>query len=286
MKKLITIVMTALMTVACIFGLTACGEKKEVVKVLDVALSSEQYGYGVKKSDTELLNKVNAFLTEKKTDIDAVFTKYLSDDADLDSFGEEIATVSTDKANELVVATELGFKPFEYKNGSKIAGIDMEIAKMLADYLGKKLVVVHMDFNAVVTSVQTKDEYDIAMAGLTINEERKAQINFSNPYCDATQTIIVKADDTTFDGLTTSEAVNEKLKTLTGDKAKCGGQKGTTSQLYINGDESFGYDGFDNLKWSAYNDASIAVTDMLNGNISFVVVDKTVAKALVKSFNN
>lgn len=288
MKKLLAIIMSCLMVVACCFAFGACSNsKKDVLKMVNVDLSSEQYAFAVKKTDASLLNSVNAFLSEKKTEIDAIFNKYFDENADLSDFGSStIQTEPTGNDNELVVATNLDFAPFEYTNGNKIAGIDMEIAQLLANYLNKTLVVVNMQFEAVVTSVQTLDTYDIGMAGLTIDEERKEQVNFSDAYFGTTQVLVVKADDATFNGLKTAEAVESKLASLTGNAAKCGGQKATTSQFYIEGDEGLGFNGFANLTFSPYASAALAVQDMINGNISFVVVDKTTAAAIIKGFNN
>lgn len=289
MKKALIVVLAVVMAVGCVFAFTACGgkdENKEVVEVVNVDLSSEEYAFAIKKDDTALLNSVNEFFAAKKAEIDAIFAKYMADDVDLTAFGDaNIKTTPTGSENELVVATNLEFAPFEYTNGTKIAGIDMEIAQLLANYLGKELVVVHMDFDAVVTSVQTLDTYDIGIAGLTITPERQEQVNFSNAYFGATQVLVVKKGDETFKDCTTAEAVEAKLKTLTGEAAKCGGQIGTTSQFYIKGSEDFGFDGFENLTFSPYTSAALAMQDMLNGKISFVVVDKATANALVNSFN-
>jgi len=287
MKKVLGLIMAIVMIMGCVFALTACNDTAEpVVKVIDVDLSNEQYAFAVKKGNTELLNSVNAFFEAKKDEIAAIFDKYTAKDAALDTFGKDtIKTEPTGAANELVVATNLDFSPFEYLNGNKIAGIDMEIAELLATYLNKELVIVNMDFNAVVTSVETLDTYDIGIAGLTITDERKEQVDFSVPYFGATQAIVTKIDDTTFDGLDTAEKVEAKLKELTGDAAKCGGQSGTTSQYYIQGNADMELEGFENLTFSHYKSAALAIKDMLNGKIAFVVVDKTTAGALVNSFN-
>ena len=287
MKKFIACVFAVALAVMGCFGFTACSKTsgEAQLKVIPVELSSEQYAFAIKKGDTTLKNSVNQFFKDKRTEIDEIFAKYTDENADLSSFGSDgIQTKSTDSANELVVATNLEFSPFEYTNGSKIAGIDMEIAQLLADYLGKKLVVENMQFDAVVNSVASRDEYDIGIAGLTITPERAESVDFSDPYFGASQMIVVAKDDTTFDGLTTKEAVAEKLASLTGNAAKCGGQKGTTSQFYIQGSEDFGFDGFANLTFSPYASAALAAQDMLNGGISFVVVDKETANVLVSSF--
>ena len=288
MKKIIAIILAIVTVVGCVCMFAACGdtESEPVIKMVNVDLSSEEYGFAIRKGDTALKASVNAFFAEKKDEIAAIFDKYTAEDADLSSFGKQYSTESTNHANELVVATNLEFAPFEYTNGNKIAGIDMEIAELLAQYLGKTLVIKHMDFEAVVSTVQNDDNYDIGIAGLTISPDRMEMVDFSDAYFGATQVLIVKEGDNTFADCTTAEAVEAKLASLTGDAAKCGGQTGTTSQFYINGNEDMGFDGFSNLKFGAYASAALAIQDMLNGKIAFVVVDKTTAAALVKSFND
>lgn len=284
MKKVLTAVAAGITALALALSMAACGEKQEI-EMVNVDLSSEEYAFAVKKDDSELLASVNQFFKDKETEVSDIFTKYTADGVNLDSFGTEVQMEATGSDDELVVATNLDFAPFEYTVGNKVAGIDMEIAQLLADYLGKTLVVENMDFDSVVMSVANIDKYDIGIAGLTITPERADVVNFSDPYFGATQVIITKKGDTTFEGLTTAEEIENKLKTLTDSAAKCGGQKGTTSQFYINGSADFGFDGFSNLTFSTYDSAALAVTDMLNGNLAFVVVDKTTAQALVNSFN-
>lgn len=289
MKKIITLLLSVVTVLVACFAFSGCKNKESKIKVVPVSLSSEEYAFAVKKGDTELKNSVNAFLKDKKADIDAIFAKYTAENVNLNDsskFGDDtIKTNPSGADNELVVATSLDFPPFEYMIGNKIAGIDMEIAKLLATYLNKTLVVVNMQFEAVVTSVSTIDTYDIGMAGLTITPERQKSVDFSDAYFGATQMLIVKEGDKTFDGLTDAKQVEEKLASLSGEAAKCGGQKGTTSQFYVEGSEDFGFNGFKNLKFSGYAGASQAVADMLNGNLAFVVVDKETANALVASYN-
>lgn len=289
MKKLAAFIMTAIIAALACLSFASCAKTggETLLKTVPVALSNEQYAFAVKKGDAEMKNSVNAFFKAKADDISAIFEKYTADGADLTSFGDDtIKTTPTGADDELVVATNLDFAPFEYTNGKKIAGIDMEIAKLLADYLGKTLVVVNMEFDAVVTSLATKDEYDIGIAGLTITPDRAEMVDFTDPYFGAAQYIVVKKDDTTFDGLDTAEKIEAKLKELTGAAAKCGGQKATTSQFYVEGNADFGFSGFSNLKFSGYKSAALAANDMLNGNLAFVVVDEATAKALVSSITN
>lgn len=291
MKKILAALLTVATVITCAFAFTACNNKgggaTEKIKMVDVDLSSEQYAFIVKKEDTELLNTVNGILDAKATEIQAIMDKYLNATEDqLATFGSNsIKTSSTDGANELVVATNIDFAPFEYYNGNKIAGIDIEIAQLIADEMGKTLVVEHMDFDAVVTAVQTIDKYDIGMAALTISEDRKQMVNFTKPYFDTTQVVVVKADDTTFDACTDKDAMLQKLASLSGAAAKCGGQAGTTGQQFVKGNEALEFAGFKNLDFSGYDSPALAVQSMLDGNISFIIVDKAVAQTLLKNVN-
>lgn len=291
MKKILAALLTVATVITCAFAFTACDKKgggaTEKIKMVDVDLSSEQYAFIVKKEDTELLNTVNGILDAKATEIQAIMDKYLNATEDqLATFGSNsIKTSSTDSANELVVATNIDFAPFEYYNGNKIAGIDIEIAQLIADEMGKTLVVEHMDFDAVVTSVQTKDIYDIGMAALTISADRAEMVNFTNPYFDTTQVVVVKADDTTFDACSDKDAMLQKLASLSGAAAKCGGQAGTTGQQFVKGNEALEFDGFKNLDFNGYDSPALAVQSMLDGNISFIIVDKAVAQTLLKNVN-
>lgn len=291
MKKFLAALLTVATVITCAFAFTACDKKgggaTEKIKMVDVDLSSEQYAFIVKKEDTELLNTVNGILDAKATEIQAIMDKYLNATEDqLATFGSNsIKTSSTDGANELVVATNIDFAPFEYYNGNKIAGIDIEIAQLIADEMGKTLVVEHMDFDAVVTAVQNIDKYDIGIAALTISEDRKQMVNFTKPYFDTTQVVVVKADDTTFDACTDKDAMLQKLASLSGAAAKCGGQAGTTGQQFVKGNEALEFAGFANLDFSGYDSPALAVQSMLDGNISFIIVDKAVAQTLLKNVN-
>ena len=291
MKKILAALLTVATVITCAFAFTACnkngGGATEKIKMVDVDLSSEQYAFIVKKENTELLKKVNDILDAKATEIQAIMDKYLNaTEEQLATFGSNsIKTSATAGANELVVATNIDFAPFEYYNGNKIAGIDIEIAQLIAHEMGKTLVVEHMDFDAVVTSVQTKEIYDIGMAALTISADRAKMVNFTKPYFDTTQVVVVKADDTTFDTYSDKDAMLQKLAFLSGAAAKCGGQTGTTGQQFVKGNEALGFDGFKNLDFNGYDSPALAVQSMLDGNISFIIVDKAVAQTLLKNVN-
>ncbi len=194
------------------------------IKIIDIPLTTEKYAYGVDKAQPDLLAKVNAFIASIKADgtLKDIFEKYNSleydDEGNVVGGDDAIVGVSSAQKNssnaagQLVVATNAAFAPYEYKKGDKFAGIDMEIAQLLANHLGLELVIEDMDFDAVVTSVG-KNGVDIAMAGLSVTATRQKAVNFSDSYYEgAYQVLIVKKDNTEFDACTTKEQVEAILK--------------------------------------------------------------------------
>ena len=279
MKKIISIIAIVALLCVGVFAVTAC-TNDDAVKVIDIPLTEEEYAFGIAKGDTELLTQVNEILADIQADgtFAAITEKY---------FGEGTPSPVTSAAqdasrDQLVVVTNAEFAPFEYMVGNAYAGIDMEIAKVIADRLNKELVIINTEFDSVVTEVQ-EGRADIAMAGLTVTPDRAEQVDFSNSYYQASQVLIVRADDTTFDSCETAEDVVNVLNGLQGVTA--GYQSGTTGDSYINGSADFGFAGFSNITGSGYDNAAMAVQDMLNGNINFVIVDEAPANAIAASFN-
>ena len=290
-KKISAVVLAVLMIVVAVFaGCSSKGgnEKKAddpatsaaKVKVVDIELSSEEYAFGVDKKQPELKEKCNELLKEMKSsgELEEISNHFFGD-------GEPVAVTSAKQDNskdQLVVATNAEFAPFEYKEGDKFYGIDMEIAKLLADKLGKELVIVDMAFDAVLLSVQ-QQKADIGMAGLTVTEERAKQVDFSDPYYNAAQKIICKADDKTFDNCKTKEDVDKILQGF--DKSVLiGGQNGTTGQYYVEGSSDFGFKKL-NATWKGYANGSLAVQDLINGGINYVIIDAAPATAITNAIN-
>lgn len=277
MKKIIAIFLSTLM----LMSLVSCGNaEKKTAKVIDVSLTEELYAFGVDKTQPELLADVNAFIKKIKDDgtLNQIFDKY---------FGEGTPTPVTSATldatkDQLVVATNAAFAPFEYTEGDKYLGVDMELASLLAKELGKELVIQHMEFDAVCLAVG-QQKCDIAMAGLTVSEDRKEHVTFSESYYTASQKLIVKSSDTTFDSCKTAADVEAILNTY--DKTvKVGVQNGTTGQLYCEGDADWDFAGF-GFETKGYSNGTLAVQDMLNGNINYVVIDAAPAEFIVKSIN-
>lgn len=181
------------------------------IKVIDVELTEETYAFGVDKAQNDLLSAINNILATKQTEIKAIIDKYAKGEGIV---AIESAVKDLDRASEqLVVATNAAFAPFEYKDGNKFAGIDIEIMKLVADTLDLELVIEDMEFDSVVTSVG-KNGIDVAAAGLSVNETRKQSVNFSETYYNAAQVLIVMEDCTDFDDCKTAEEVLAKFEEL------------------------------------------------------------------------
>ena len=280
MKKFLAIALAALM----LFSLAACGgntdNSTDVVKIVDINLTEEEYAFGVDKDQPELLEDVNKFIDKIMADgtFDAICNKYFGD-------GEPTPVKSATEdptKDQLVVATNAAFAPFEYMEGDSYYGIDMEIAALLAEELGKELVINNMKFDSVCLSVG-EHKCDIAMAGLTVNESRKEVVNFSKSYYNAYQKLIVKGDDTTFDACTDAASVDAILNATEG-AATVGFQNGTTAYYYVTGDADWGFDGL-NVQPKGYDNGALAVQDLINGNIDYVIIDADPAARIVENYN-
>ena len=276
MKKIISLALAALMLT---FVFASCGGSTGV-KVVEIELTQEDYAFGVDKNQPELLEKTNAFIAKIMADgtFEEICNKYFGD-------GTPTAVTSAvldETKDQLVVATNAAFEPFEYTVGESYYGIDMEIASLLAQELGMELVISNMDFDAVCLSVG-QQKCDIAMAGLTINEERKEYVTFTDSYYKASQKLITLADDTTFDACADGAAVEAILNGL--DKTtRVGVQTGTTGQFYVEGDADWGFAGLP-VECVGYKNGSLAVQDLVNGNIKYVIIDSAPAAAITEAFN-
>ena len=183
---------------------TAKALQKEItgLKIIEIPLSSENYGIGIDKNQADLKTKIDQILTDKADEINAIKEKYMNGEEDK-YVGVTSATKDGSKADQqLVVATNAEFAPWEYKEGTEFYGIDMEIAKLFADELGLELVIDDMEFDAVVGAVG-KQNVDIAMSGITITTERLQVINFSEPYYTESIVCVVKDSNTELDAVGT-----------------------------------------------------------------------------------
>ena len=296
MKKIITLLFALMFCVVGGAAMTGCGgQSASKVKMINIKLSSEEYGVAVKSGDADLLNTVNQVLATNKDAIDTLIETYenkeYQDDTPVDNTVTEGVVTYTDgmdKNQYLVMATDAPFAPWEYTVGNNYGGIDVEIGKMIATALGKTLAIKQTAFDTICMTVN-QGGADIGLAGLTITPARQKVVTFSTPYyTGAYQVLVVKADDTTFDNCQTTDDVVAILKTLK-NGTKVGSQTGTTGAKYISGDEGtedgFGFPGFKNLSLKSYDTHALAVRDLSNGSLSLCVVDNLVAAQVVAQIN-
>ena len=183
------------------------------------------------------------------------------------SSAAETADFTTVNDGVLTMATNAQFPPYEYYEGDKIVGIDAEIVAAIADKLGLDYVIEDMEFDSIITSVQT-GKADIGLAGMTVTEERMEAVNFTETYATGKQVIIVTEDSaiTSVDDLF-AEGASHVI----------GVQRNTTGDLYTTWDlEDAGLATIDR-----YSKGAEAVQALKTGKVDCVVIDNEPAKAFV-----
>ncbi|MBQ9086246.1 MAG: transporter substrate-binding domain-containing protein [Clostridia bacterium] len=287
MKKLFAIVLATVMLMCVATSLASCGAKQSKVMVYkEYELTAEKYAFAVAKENTTLKDAANELLADLKEngELDKIINSFFDGSATF-VYENPVATVPTgaDRANYLIVATNAYFPPFEYYEGNKLTGVDMKIASLLAEKLGKTLYIYDMEFDSVITSVKNGDS-DIGMAGMTVNEERLKTIDFTTEYYESAQVLIVREDDKVFAECKSADDILAKLSEQN-KEFNVGTQNGTTGYMFSAGDEGFGYDGFKNLTTSGYTTGALAVLDLANEKIDAVILDKQPAIMIAESTN-
>lgn len=183
----------------------------------------------------------------------------------LTACGGKDASVATVEKGKLHMATNASFPPYEMiADDGSFEGIDVEVATEIAKKLGLELVVDDQDFTAAITAA-ANGQSDIVMAGLTVNEERKETLDFTDTYATGVQVVIVKeGSDVTMDNL------GEKM---------IGTQKGTTGYIYASDTPENGGYGEDHV--IGYDNGAVAVEALKGGQIDCVIIDNEPAKAYV-----
>ncbi|MBR2987271.1 MAG: transporter substrate-binding domain-containing protein [Clostridia bacterium] len=287
MKKTLSIVLCLAMLLTAVMAFASCGNEKSKVKVFtEYELTAEKYAFAVAKENTALKDAANALLDELKEngELDKIINSFFDGTATF-TYENPVSSVPTGdaRANYLVVATNAYFPPFEYYEGNKLTGVDMKIASLLAEKLGKTLYIYDMEFDSVITSVK-EGMADIGMAGMTVNEERLKTIDFTTEYYESAQVLIVREDDTVFADCKSADDITAKLSAQA-KSFTVGTQNGTTGFMFTAGDEGFGYDGFKNLTTKGYTTGALAVLDLANGVVDAVIIDKQPAIMIAESTN-
>ena len=169
--------------------------------------------------------------------------------------------LTTVEAGKLTMATNAAFPPYEMTtDAGDFEGIDIETAQAIADKLGLELQIDDMDFDAALLSVQ-QGKADIVMAGVTVTDERKAVMDFSDSYATGIQSIIVPEGS---DIASPDDLAGKKIGT----------QRGTTGYIYCSDD-------FGDENVVAYDDGLTAVQALNNGQVDAVVIDNAPAKEFI-----
>ena len=176
---------------------------------------------------------------------------------------EKAAEFTTVEQGKLIMGTNAAFPPYEYYDGKTIVGIDAEVAGLIADKLGLELDIQDMDFGSIITAVQT-GKIDMGIAGMTVNDERKKNVNFTDTYAKGVQAIIVP-EDSAITGPDDLAANTDYL---------IGVQENTTGHIYSTDD--YGED-----RVIAYTNGATAVQALLSGKVDCVIIDNEPAKNFV-----
>lgn len=167
--------------------------------------------------------------------------------------------------DELVMVTEAGFAPFEYYQNNEIVGVDVEIAKEIANKMGKKLVIKDVAFDSIINEVKS-GKADIGAAGISYTEERSKQVDFSNDYFTSKIIVIVKDSDneTDFNNLGTK---------------KIAVQLGSTADTFVTNN-------YKNATITRQKKYLAAIEDLKNDKVDCVVMDELPAKQILSKNTN
>lgn len=289
MAKFVVSFMLVAVIIGASFALVACnGDDKNYVAVAAIDLLQEDFGIAVKKGNTALLNAVNVVIDEWLANGKMnQYMDYYSALANEEKGGESAVApdglqMSWDfgSATEVVTMyTEAGFAPYEFYKGENIVGLDVAIMSQVAVNLGKKLEVKDVVFDVVATNVANSTGDAVGAAGITINDERKQVIDFSNVYSSSTLVIV------------SENGQYSSVKDLAGKTV--GVQEGTSGDLIISAAKGAGYtyeneDGQDVTVTAAgatvkqYKQYALALQDLKNGRIDAILMDKIPAELMLK----
>lgn len=288
MQISIAVLLVATVVGAC-FALCACNEQgSNLQAAVALDLLQEDFGIAVKKGNTQLLTAVNvvidAWLANGKMN---QYVDYYTALANEENGGEKAVApeglqTSWDFGGATQVVTmytESGFAPYEFVKGGEIVGLDVAIMSQVALNLGKKLEVKDVMFDVIATNVASSTGDAVGAAGITINEERKNAVDFSNVYASSTLVIVSK------DGQYSS------VKDLAGKTV--GVQEGTSGDLIISAAKGAGYsyeneDGAtivvkaEGATVKQYKQYALALQDLKNGRIDAILMDKLPAELMLK----
>ena len=206
----------------------------------------------------------DAASTDTQTAAEETAEETADDAAAADTEGEtaEAGEVTTVTEGILTMGTNAAFPPYEYYEGDTVVGIDAEIAQAIAEKLGLSLEIVDMDFNSIITAVQS-GKVDVGIAGMTVEPDRLENVDFTDSYATGVQVVIVTEDSE----IASVDDLEGKL---------IGTQEGTTGWSYCS--EDYGDD-----MVIPYTNGATAVQALLDGKVDCVVIDQQPALSFVEA---
>ncbi len=174
--------------------------------------------------------------------------------------------------NDLTIGINTSFPPFEYidpERGGEILGFDIELAKIVAKDYGKNLDIKIMGFLEILPAIQKKD-VDIGMSTFTITEERKELVDFSIPYYETSQVVLVRKDDQSFYSGDIKEVLSTKILS----------SRSTTTGVNIAKEIATNHIVVEQNTWEA------ATNDLLNKKVDAVFIDNDTAKIFASQNDN
>ena len=166
-------------------------EKNDDLKILSDTFDPEEYAICIAKGNSDLTDKFNSAIEELQKDgtIDSITSNYIGDEVGKHPYETPDGTEYPN--GTLTMATNAQFEPYEYYDGDQIVGIDADIAKAICDKLGYELKIEDMEFDAIIAAVSS-GKADFGAAGITVTEDRKKNIDFTDTYTKACQVIVVR----------------------------------------------------------------------------------------------
>lgn len=232
------------------------------LKLIEDNTTTEQYAIAVGKGNTELLARINSGLEKIKAN--GTFDKLVSEYIGGDSGTEE----TTDTSRVINVGTNAEFPPFEYMNDNgDVDGFDVAVMNAIGEAQGFQVKFTNMEFKSLIASLST-GSLDAVIAGMTVTDERKQSVDFSDSYYTATQCIVLPQDSAV-----------QSLADLNGKKI--GVQEGTTGDLLCTPGDDNDVITDSNTDVQRFKKGTDAIVSLKNGGVDAVVIDKNPAENFV-----
>lgn len=276
MKKVLTLILVAMLSVICAVSMTACG-KGDYKAVEMKGVEAESYGFAVNKgANANILAACNTVIAKAdfadKVDELVEYYTAIYGEEEPEALSFNLPDLSDNTAGTLKVGTEAGFAPFEFSSNSYgidgVAGLDVAIMMFVAEELNYTLTISDMNFDSLPAALES-GQIDIIAAGFTNNAERAQKMDFSSNYFTSKQ-FIVCAEDADYETI-------EDLKGL-----KIAVQLGTTGDFLISDEIDAGSLKDTGAEIVQYKSITLAMQALKKGDIDVIVIDELPAKTLVK----